>query len=214
MKKSWIILMAFLMPVIMVQAQENSSTKRAKVVIVTDMGEIEMELYNETPLHRDNFLKLAREGYYNGSIFHRVINQFMIQGGGGADGNSDPGYTVPAEIVPAFFHHRGALCAARMPDQVNPKKASSGSQFYIVHGRTFTDQELTAYGARTGKSWTEAQKAEYRTKGGAPHLDGDYTVYGRVTKGMEVVDKIAAVQTGDANRPIKEVKMTVRILQE
>ncbi len=206
--------MAFLMPVIMVQAQENSSTKRAKVVIVTDMGEIEMELYNETPLHRDNFLKLAREGYYNGSIFHRVINQFMIQGGGGADGNSDPGYTVPAEIVPAFFHHRGALCAARMPDQVNPKKASSGSQFYIVHGRTFTDQELTAYGARTGKSWTEAQKAEYRTKGGAPHLDGDYTVYGRVTKGMEVVDKIAAVQTGDANRPIKEVKMTVRILQE
>jgi len=202
------------MPVIMVQAQENSSTKRAKVVIVTDMGEIEMELYNETPLHRDNFLKLAREGYYNGSIFHRVINQFMIQGGGGADGNSDPGYTVPAEIVPAFFHHRGALCAARMPDQVNPKKASSGSQFYIVHGRTFTDQELTAYGARTGKSWTEAQKAEYRTKGGAPHLDGDYTVYGRVTKGMEVVDKIAAVQTGDANRPIKEVKMTVRILQE
>ncbi|HOH99808.1 MAG TPA: peptidylprolyl isomerase [Bacteroidales bacterium] len=198
----------------MVQAQENSSTKRAKVVIVTDMGEIEMELYNETPLHRDNFLKLAREGYYNGSIFHRVINQFMIQGGGGADGNSDPGYTVPAEIVPAFFHHRGALCAARMPDQVNPKKASSGSQFYIVHGRTFTDQELTAYGARTGKSWTEAQKAEYRTKGGAPHLDGDYTVYGRVTKGMEVVDKIAAVQTGDANRPIKEVKMTVRILQE
>lgn len=206
--------MALLMPVIMVQAQENSSTKRAKVVIVTDMGEIEMELYNETPLHRDNFLKLAREGYYNGSIFHRVINQFMIQGGGGADGNSDPGYTVPAEIVPAFFHHRGALCAARMPDQVNPKKASSGSQFYIVHGRTFTDQELTAYGARTGKSWTEAQKAEYRTKGGAPHLDGDYTVYGRVTKGMEVVDKIAAVQTGDANRPIKEVKMTVRILQE
>lgn len=206
--------MAFLMPVIMVQAQENSSTKRAKVVIVTDMGEIEMELYNETPLHRDNFLKLAREGYYNGSIFHRVINQFMIQGGGGADGNSDPGYTVPAEILPAFFHHKGALCAARMPDQVNPKKASSGSQFYIVHGRTFTDQELTAYGARTGKSWTEAQKAEYRTKGGAPHLDGDYTVYGRVTKGMEVVDKIAAVQTGDANRPIKEVKMTVRILQE
>lgn len=202
------------MPVIMVQAQENSSTKRAKVVIVTDMGEIEMELYNETPLHRDNFLKLAREGYYNGSIFHRVINQFMIQGGGGADGNSDPGYTVPAEILPAFFHHKGALCAARMPDQVNPKKASSGSQFYIVHGRTFTDQELTAYGARTGKSWTEAQKAEYRTKGGAPHLDGDYTVYGRVTKGMEVVDKIAAVQTGDANRPIKEVKMTVRILQE
>ncbi len=206
--------MAFLMPVIMVQAQENSSTKRAKVVIVTDMGEIEMELYNETPLHRDNFLKLAREGYYNGSIFHRVINQFMIQGGGGADGNSDPGYTVPAEILPAFFHHKGALCAARMPDQVNPKKASSGSQFYIVHGRTFTDQELTAYGARTGKSWTEAQKAGYRTKGGAPHLDGDYTVYGRVTKGMEVVDKIAAVQTGDANRPIKEVKMTVRILQE
>ncbi len=206
--------MALLMPVIMVQAQENSSTKRAKVVIVTDMGEIEMELYNETPLHRDNFLKLAREGYYNGSIFHRVINQFMIQGGGGADGNSDPGYTVPAEILPAFFHHKGALCAARMPDQVNPKKASSGSQFYIVHGRTFTDQELTAYGARTGKSWTEAQKAEYRTKGGAPHLDGDYTVYGRVTKGMEVVDKIAAVQTGDANRPIKEVKMTVRILQE
>lgn len=206
--------MAFLMPVIMVQAQENSSTKRAKVVIVTDMGEIEMELYNETPLHRDNFLKLAREGYYNGSIFHRVINQFMIQGGGGADGNSDPGYTVPAEILPAFFHHKGALCAARMPDQVNPKKASSGSQFYIVHGRAFTDQELTAYGARTGKSWTEAQKAEYRTKGGAPHLDGDYTVYGRVTKGMEVVDKIAAVQTGDANRPIKEVKMTVRILQE
>lgn len=198
----------------MVQSQEKSPEQRAKVLITTDMGEIEIELYNETPAHRDNFLKLTKEGYYQGSIFHRVINQFMIQGGGGTDGNSDPGYTVPAEILPQFFHHRGALCAARMPDQVNPKKASSGSQFYIVHGRTFSAAELDAYGTRTNKVYTASQKTEYTTKGGAPHLDGDYTVFGRVTRGMEVVDKIAVVQTGSSNKPVTDIKMSVKVLQE
>lgn len=178
-------------------------------LIKTDMGSIKVKLYNETPGHRDNFLKLVSSGFYNGSIFHRVINQFMIQGGGAANGTEDAGYTIPAEFVATFFHKKGVLAAARMPDNLNPTKASSGSQFYIVQGRVFSDQELDALEIRKGRKFTAQQREIYKTIGGTPHLDGDYTVFGEVIEGLDVIDKIAAVQTDPNNKPLKDIKMTI-----
>jgi cyclophilin family peptidyl-prolyl cis-trans isomerase len=165
-------------------------------------------------MHRDNFLYLAKSGALNGSIFHRVIGNFMIQGGGkpGSNGAGSIGSTIPAEILPEFIHKKGALCAARMGDQVNPKKESSGSQFYIVHGQKFSSTDLDNMGKRSGINFSEEQKAAYKTAGGAPHLDGAYTVFGEVMEGLEVVDKIASVPTTRTvpNTPVefrlKEVK--------
>lgn len=208
-----ILLLTCVIPFTFMNAQSKSDD-RVQVMISTDKGDILIALYDETPLHRDNFVKLVKEGYYNGSIFHRVIQNFMIQGGGGATGTEDPGYTVPAEIVPQYFHKRGSLCAARMGDQVNPKKASSGSQFYIVDGRKFSAAELDAFAARSKNAWTDEQKKVYVEKGGAPHLDGDYTIFGEVLSGMDVVDAIAAVQTGGGNKPLKDIKMTMKIVTE
>ena len=183
------------------QAQQ----KETVVVIETNYGTIKAKLYNDTPLHRDNFLKLVNEGWYNGSPFHRVINNFMIQGGQNADGRLDPGYTVPAEFTENHFHKKGALCAARQPDQVNPKKASSGSQFYIVQGTVFDDKKLDLYEERLGKIFGAKQRQAYKTVGGTPHLDGDYTVFGEVTEGLDVVDKIARVKTGYMDVPAEPV---------
>ena len=190
---------------------QNSEKQEQEYVVVihTSKGDITVKLYNETPLHRDNFIKLVNEGFYDGSIFHRVIRSFMIQGGGGAIGNQDPGYKIPAEIVEGFYHKKGALAAARMPDQVNPRKESSGSQFYIVHGRTFSRSDL----GRLGKEFSEEQIKLYTTIGGAPHLDGDYTVFGEVISGFEVVDKIASVETAAADRPVKEITMRMSLLK-
>ncbi|HSW67957.1 MAG TPA: peptidylprolyl isomerase [Bacteroidales bacterium] len=216
MKKYMLIPLMFLLltyPMIQKTQGQTAQNNEPVVVIHTDMGDITLKLYNETPLHRDNFLKLARQGYYNGSIFHRVIQNFMIQGGGGTTGLDDPGYTIPAEILPQFFHKRGALAAARKPDQVNPEKRSSGSQFYIVHGRTFAPEQLAIFGQRSGKTFTQEQIDTYATIGGAPHLDGDYTVFGEVISGIEVVDRIATVQTAPGDRPVKEIKMRVTILE-
>lgn len=197
---------------VMSQTQPKAE-KEYVVVIHTDMGDITVKLYNETPLHRENFIKLVNEGYYDGSIFHRVIKDFMIQGGGGTTGMEDPGYTVPAEIVSPYYHKKGALAAARKPDQVNPKKESSGSQFYIVQGRQFSKQELDVMTQRVGKKFTAEQIASYANLGGTPHLDGDYTVFGEVISGLEVVDKIAAVQTAQGDRPVKEIKMRMSLLK-
>jgi len=198
----------------LIMSQNPSKTEQEKVVVIhTDMGDITVKLYNETPLHRDNFIKLVNEGYYDGSIFHRVIKDFMIQGGGGATGNEDPGYKIPAEILDQFYHKKGALAAARMPDHINPRKESSGSQFYIVQGRTFSANEITTFSQRMGKTFTEEQIKTYSSLGGTPHLDGDYTVFGEVISGLEVVDKIAAVQTGQADRPVKEIKMRMSLLK-
>jgi peptidyl-prolyl cis-trans isomerase B (cyclophilin B) len=188
----------------------SQQANNMKFVIHTDYGDIHGVLYNDTPQHRDNFIKLVNEGWYNGSIFHRVIKDFMIQGGQNADGRQDPGYTVPAEFRANHFHKKGALAAARMPDQMNPEKASSGSQFYIVHGRVFDEAMLTNM-AQGGKSFTDEQRQIYSTTGGTPHLDGDYTVFGEITDGLDVVDKIAVVKTGGGDRPVNEVKMTVEI---
>ena len=184
---------------------QKATEKETVVVIKTSMGTIKAKLYNDTPLHRDNFLKLVNEGWYNGSPFHRVIKQFMIQGGQNADGRLDPGYTVPAEFKDNHFHKKGALCAARQGDQVNPKKASSGSQFYIVQGKTYDERTLDMFESRMGKVFNARQRQAYQTVGGTPHLDGDYTVFGEVTGGLEIVDKIAAVKTGYMDVPVEPV---------
>ena len=186
------------------QAQKTTE-KETVVVIETSIGTIKAKLYNDTPKHRDNFIKLINEGWYNGSPFHRVIKDFMIQGGQNADGRLDPGYTIPAEITSNHFHKKGVLAAARMPDQVNPKKESSGSQFYIVQGKKYDENWLDMFENRTGKVFSARQRQAYQTVGGSPHLDGDYTVFGEVIEGLEVVDKIAAVKTGGQDVPITPV---------
>jgi peptidyl-prolyl cis-trans isomerase B (cyclophilin B) len=186
-----------------------AAPKQTKVLIETEYGNMTAVLYNETPLHRDNFIKLTNQGWYNGSIFHRVINRFMIQGGGKDDKMNDPGYKVPAEFVGKYFHKKGALAAARQPDQVNPEKASSGSQFYIVQGTVLTDAQMN----QSGKVISPERRAAYKTIGGTPHLDDDYTVFGEVIEGLDVVDKIAAVQTGPGNKPLKDVVMKITVIK-
>jgi peptidyl-prolyl cis-trans isomerase B (cyclophilin B) len=188
---------------------QSSTQTEAVYLIKTSLGNIKIKLYNETPGHRDNFAKLVKEGFYNGSIFHRVINQFMIQGGGAKNGTEDVGYTIPAEINSKFMHKKGALAAARMPDQVNPNKESSGSQFYIVQGRKFTDAELDELEKRLNRKFTAEEREAYKTVGGTPHLDGAYTIFGEVIDGMDVIDKIAAVKTGAANKPVEDIKMEI-----
>lgn len=183
------------------------------VLIKTPMGEITAKLYNDTPKHRDNFIKLIKEGWYEGSPFHRVINNFMIQGGGNSSGKQDPGYTIEAEILPHYIHKKGALAAARMGDNVNPQRRSSGSQFYIVQGQKYDANNLAMMSSRTGKQYTDEQKEAYSTLGGTPHLDGTYTVFGEVVSGFEVIDKIAAVKTGRMDRPVEEVTMSIEILE-
>ena len=209
MRKIIILLSLF----ISIQLMSQSTKPETLIVIHTTMGDITAKLYNDTPLHRDNFIKLVNEGWYEDSPFHRVIQNFMIQGGGNSDGRQDPGYTVPAEILPNHFHKKGALSAARMGDQVNPEKASSGSQFYIVQGRVMDERYLNAVSAQTGHVFTDEQKTAYKTIGGTPHLDGGYTVFGEVLDGFAVIDKIAAVQTGKADVPVVPVTMTIEILE-
>jgi peptidyl-prolyl cis-trans isomerase B (cyclophilin B) len=209
MKKIILLLSIF----ISIQLMAQNSKPETLVVIQTTMGDITAKLYNDTPLHRDNFIKLVNQGWYEGSPFHRVIQNFMIQGGGNSDGRQDPGYTVSAEILPNHFHKKGVLSAARMGDQVNPEKASSGSQFYIVQGRVMDERYLNAVTAQTGHVFTDEQKQIYKTIGGTPHLDGGYTVFGEVLDGFDVIDKIAAVQTGEGDVPVVPVTMTIEILE-
>jgi cyclophilin family peptidyl-prolyl cis-trans isomerase len=203
-----------LMVVVVANAQENSGTPELKFLIKTGMGDIKIKLYNDTPLHRDNFLKLVNSGWYNSSIFHRVINGFMIQGGGKFNPKDssyaeDPGYTVPAEILDNHFHFKGVLAAARTPDNVNPAKASSGCQFYIVQGKKYTDAELDVMQQRIGRTITKEQREVYKDIGGTPHLDANYSVFGEVFEGLAVVDKIAAVATGAGNKPTKNVTFSI-----
>ena len=192
------------------------------VEMETTMGSIVIQLYDETPLHRDNFIKLVEEGVYEGLLFHRVIEKFMVQAGDPKSRDAEPGqmlgegslgYTIPAEINPRLFHKRGALCAARQGDDVNPKHESSASQFYIVQGTVFDKESLKKIGERFHKRYTPEQMKVYGTIGGAPHLDGDYTVFGEVVKGMEVVDKIASMECDKNDRPIEDIRiLSVKIL--
>ncbi len=174
----------FLILGLILSIQLVAQTEKPEQVAVmhTTMGDITIKLYNDTPLHRDNFIKLVKEGWYEDSPFHRVINNFMIQGGHNKDGRVDPGYTIKAEILPNHSHKKGVLAAARMGDQVNPEKNSSGCQFYIVHNQR-----------------------------GTPHLDGGYTVFGEVIMGLDVVDKIAAVKTGRGDVPVEAVTMKIEL---
>ena len=187
--------------------------------IETEFGTMKLELYNSTPYHRDNFVKLAKEGFYDDLLFHRVIQGFMIQGGdpqsknapaGQPLGSGGPGYQVDAEI--GAIHIKGALAAARTGGPGNPEKKSSGSQFYIVQGSKLSPEQLARFEKTKGISYSEDQKKLYQEVGGSPGLDMDYTVYGMVVEGLEVIDKIAAVQTGQGDRPVNDVKMKVRIL--
>lgn len=197
-----------------VTMSQTSTVNQTKVLITTSMGNITVVLYNDTPLHRDNFIKLINQGWYEGSNFHRVINGFMIQGGHRKDGTQDPGYTVPAEFRTQHLHKKGALAAARQGDQVNPEKASSGCQFYLVQGVVFTDEKLNEMEARTGKKMTAEQRQVYKTIGGAPHLDGAYTVFGEVVQGLDVVDKIAAVAVSpQGSVPLTPVTFSMKILK-
>lgn len=257
------------------KATSKEANDNVCVDIETTMGHIKVKLYNETPAHRDNFIKLVKEGYYNGTLFHRVINKFMIQGGDGDSRNAkpgqrlgmgDPGYTIPAEFVyPRYFHKKGALAAARQGDNVNPEKASSGSQFYIVTGdvipagqigqverqlqmqqeqaifnqlveahrdeifamrrardtqglQALQDQLIAEMHERIAREGiaklSEEQKQAYTTVGGAPHLDGAYTVFGEVIEGMDVVEKIEKVATDSADRPKEDIKIiSMKIMQ-
>ena len=247
--------------------KSNEMEKRTQVKIETTMGDIVVELYNETPKHRDNFIKLAKEGMYDSTLFHRVIRQFMIQAGDPESktandtamlGGGDVGYTIPAEFVPKYFHKKGALAAARMGDDVNPNRESSGCQFYIVTGRKFREAQLLDMAGQKNNArvdeifnelarkhmkeiyklrkagdneallelqdsleaqayaqykeeepfmFTPEQLAAYSTIGGAPHLDGAYTVFGQVVSGIETVEKIEGTKTGKADRPVENVRI-------
>jgi cyclophilin family peptidyl-prolyl cis-trans isomerase len=189
------------------------------IQVETSFGNMLIELYNATPKHRDNFIKLAEEGFFNDLLFHRVINEFMIQGGdpnsraaqsGQPLGMGGPGYTIPAEFADSLVHTKGALAAARTN---NPKKESSGSQFYIVHGKKWTAQEVEMFELRKGIRYSPEQKKVLMEQGGTPHLDREYTVFGQVIKGLEVIDKIAAVQKDGSDRPLKDVKMKVYVIK-
>jgi peptidyl-prolyl cis-trans isomerase B (cyclophilin B) len=191
------------------------------VRVKTGQGECVIVLYNATPQHRDNFLKLAKEGFYNGTLFHRVIQSFMIQGGdpdsknakpGQALGEGDLGYTVPAEFRSNLFHKKGVLAAAR---DTNAAKASSASQFYIVQGKIFTDAQLDMIETQRlqGRKIPQEHRQVYKTLGGTPHLDQNYTVYGEVIQGLEMVDRIAGVKTSKGDRPEIDVRMEVSVLK-
>ena len=197
----------------MIQLISQTEETETKVIIKTTYGNMTVKLYNDTPMHRDNFIELIEKGWFNGSDFHRVIQNFMIQGGGGGNGQQDPGYTTPSEFRPNHIHKKGALSAARKGDQVNPNKESSGSQFYIVQGEPFNNSQLDSFCSKTKFVYTNKQREIYNTIGGTPHLDGGYTVFGEVVDGFEVIDLIAAVRTGYGDKPVTEVKMTMEIVK-
>ena len=192
------------------------------ILLQTTKGDIRLRLYPETPLHRDNFIRLVKRGFYDSLQFHRVINHFMIQSGDpmskkdGMDsllGEADAGYTIPAEFRPQYFHHKGVLAAARTSDDINPQKASSGSQFYIVQGQTWSDEDLNMFEMRGGFKYTPAQRAFYKTVGGTAQLDMNYTVFGETESGFEVIDKIAAVGRDGGNRPFGDISMYIELLK-
>ncbi len=219
--KKFTFLAFFLLAATMLLAQtadKHDGAKRDGVTVhmSTSEGDIVLLLYNDTPKHRDNFVKLVKEGTYNGLLFHRVIRNFMIQGGDPKSRDAKPGqplgdgtlgYTVPAEFRANHIHKKGALCAARQGDDVNPRKESSASQFYIVQGNVWDNKTLDMMEVRFGKKFTAEQRRVYTTVGGTPHLDGEYTVFGEVVKGLEVVDRIAAVECDRMDRPVKDVKI-------
>jgi cyclophilin family peptidyl-prolyl cis-trans isomerase len=223
MKKTLFSLFLLFFSVVLFAQKDTTIRKKDRkrdILLQTSMGDIIVRLSDSTPLHRDNFLKLAKTGFYDSVLFHRVMNGFMIQAGdpnsksakaGMPLGNGSPGYTVPAEFRTSLFHKKGMLAAARWPDNVNPEKASSGSQFYIVQGKKFTDAGLDSVETiRLKRKIPVEQREVYKTIGGSPHLDQTYTVYGEVVKGLDVVEKISLVPTSkgtDKDRPLQDVSI-------
>jgi cyclophilin family peptidyl-prolyl cis-trans isomerase len=224
--KLWIVLLLNCLIVFNASSQQDTiirkKDRKKDVLIQTSMGNIVIRLSDSTPLHRDNFLKLVKKKFYDSILFHRVMQNFMIQAGdpnsktakaGQGLGNGGPGYTIPAEFRTTLFHRKGVVAAARSPDNVNPKKESNGSQFYIVQGKTFTDAGLdsTEKFRLNGRKIPEQNREVYKTIGGTPHLDQGYTVFGELINGMDVVNQIAAVQTSkqspDKDRPLQDVKI-------
>lgn len=208
-----------LLPLCFLTLLSTAQTGNKKVKIITDSGTIVVRLFDETPLHRDNFIKLVRQKFYDSVLFHRVIKNFMIQGGdpqskhaqpGQQLGNGDVGYKIPAEFNEKIFHKKGVLAAAR---DNNPEKASSGCQFYIVQGKVYTDSTLDDLISKRmkGKKIPEDQRQVYKTLGGTPWLDMNYTIFGEVIKGQEVVDKIAATKTDAHDRPVTDIHMKMRM---
>ena len=208
---------------------DKNAKKEEMVIISTDYGDMVIRLYADTPLHKENFLKLAKEGFYDGLLFHRVIQSFMIQGGDPNSkdaqkddplGNGGPGYTIPAEINRNYIHKKGALSAARQGDAVNPNRESSGSQFYIVQGKTVEESTLIRMANQKKPepgqepfSYTEEQIQTYGEIGGTPHLDQAYTVFGEVTEGLNVIDSIASVKTDSRSRPFEDITMSMKIIK-
>lgn len=203
------------------QARIRKKDLRRDIEMQTTQGRIVLRLSDETPLHRDNFIRLVKTGYYTDILFHRVIQGFMIQAGDNRTRRDSslardtvrfPNYTIPAEFRPDLYHHRGTLAAARMGDDVNPQKASSGYQFYIVQGRVFTETSLDSVETyRLKRKLPDAHRQVYLKSGGAPHLDQNYTVFGEVVTGMDVVDRIAAVQTTgrqQGDKPLTDIRIT------
>lgn len=228
-KKTFNILLLLTLTLFCSNSFAQKKKKQTKVLISTSFGDMKLVLYNETPKHRDNFIKLVKEGYYDSLLFHRVINGFMIQGGDPDSrnakpkvmlGNGGPDYTIPAEFNPKLYHKKGVLAAARQPDSFNPNKESNGSQFYIVQGRKFDQKAIDAY--EKSKSikrneeftYTEEQEKVYMELGGYPPLDMEYTVFGEVIEGLDVIDKIAAVETDRRDRPKEDVKMSMKIVKK
>lgn len=210
-------------------AVQESDEPEEIIEMKTSAGTIYIWLYKDIPLHRENFLKLTKEGHYNGTLFHRVITDFMIQGGDPYSkrkdkqdslGEGDVGYTVKAEFNRKYFHKRGVIAAARNPDDVNPNRESSGCQFYIVQGKKMTDEGLTKDEKRiqtrlkdTTYQFTDYERKCYKEMGGTPWLDQQYTIFGEVISGMEVVDKIAAAKRDKKDRPLKNIKMEVKVIR-
>ncbi|MEM9990877.1 MAG: peptidylprolyl isomerase [Bacteroidota bacterium] len=199
-----------------------NAPEKCLVEIQTPYGNMLVELFESTPKHRDNFVKLAENGFYNDLLFHRVIGGFMIQGGDPDSkdapankslGTGGPGYQIDAEFNDDLVHTKGALAAARTGDAINPERKSSGSQFYIVHGGPISAGQLDMLENRLGVRYTEEQRAVYLENGGTPHLDRSYTVFGQVVEGLDVIDQIGAVPTSNRDRPVEDVKMTVRVIK-
>ncbi len=197
-----------------------NETHQIQVMLTTDYGTMVLKLYNRTPLHRDNFVKLVKQHFYDSLLFHRVIKSFIIQGGDPESkyakqkqvlGEGSLNYTIPAEFDTALFHKKGALAAAREPDADNPKKRSSSTQFYIVEGKTFTDAEMDKMEEKLKIKIPENHRSIYRTIGGTPFLDMNYTVFGEVETGLDVVDKIAAAAKDANNRPFQDIRMKMVI---
>lgn len=275
-KKTLFLFLGFVFSLLFLSFVNLSEQNEKIAIISTKFGDIKIKLYDQTPLHRDNFVKLISEKFFDDLLFHRVIKGFMIQGGDPDSrnakpetmlGNGGPGYNIPSEIVPGLFHKRGALAAARESDMINPKRESSGSQFYIVQGKVFTNQELDMIEANQNQAlkkqiigkilkapenknmllkldslqksgnkeelnkfilsidpivekemakqgkfvFTAEQRKIYTTIGGAPHLDGAYTVFGEVVEGMNVIDSISSIKTDKNDRPVVDVKMKIKL---